>query len=547
MLPLRPYQQDAVSAIEQQWYSGNRKTLLVLPTGCGKTIVFCTVAQHAVQQGKRVLILAHRGELLDQAADKLRKTTGLTAAVEKASASCMGKPDHVVVGSVQTLGQPKRLATFPTDYFNTIIIDEAHHCLTDTYQRVLEHFPDADILGVTATPDRGDQRELSEYFDSIAYQYDMRQAVADKYLCPIKAAMIPLKLDITSVGTQQGDFKLGEVGSALDPYLEQIATEMESACAGRKTVVFLPLIKTSQKMCSILNAHGFRAAEVNGNSEDRAEILADFDTGKYNVLCNSMLLTEGWDCPTVDCIVVLRPTKIRSLYCQMIGRGTRPASGKEYLLVLDFLWLIGKHDLCRPATLIARNAEVAAKMTASLEKSDGMIDLESAEAQAAENVQEEREAALAAELKRQRNSKAKLIDPLQYADAIGATDLFDYVPTFGWESRKPTQKQMDLLEHIGINPDGIQYQGEAAKLLDYYFERNGLATPKQIRTLERYGFRHVAYWTIQDASAIIGKLAAHNWKPLWGMNTASYMPAGVAERLERYCQEVNNEYDRNNI
>src|SRR5690606_41443274 len=143
----------------------------------------------------------------------------------------------------------------------------------------------------------------------------------------IKALTIPLELDLTAVRQQSGDFSAGDLGTALDPYLQQIAEEMWKVARDRKIVVFLPLVKTSQKFTNILNSMGFKAAEVNGESQDRAEILADFDAGKYNVLCNSMLLTEGWDCPSVDCVVVLRPTKVRSLYSQMVGRGTRILSG----------------------------------------------------------------------------------------------------------------------------------------------------------------------------------------------------------------------------
>ena len=217
------------------------------------------------------------------------------------------------------------------------MVDEAHHCLSDSYQRVLEHFPDANILGVTATPDRGDMKNLGQYFDSKAFEYTMQQAIKEKYLCPIKAQMIPLELDISGVKVSNGDFSSGEIGNALEPYLEQIAREMVRYCDGRKTVVFLPLVHISQRFTEILNSYGFRAAEVNGNSTDREEVLRDFENGRYDVLCNSMLLTEGWDCPAVDCVVVLRPTKVRSLYQQMVGRGMRLHPGKDHLLLLDFL------------------------------------------------------------------------------------------------------------------------------------------------------------------------------------------------------------------
>lgn len=152
-MELRTYQKEAKDAIFGQWDSGVNRTLLVLPTGCGKTIVFAKVAEDCVRHGDRVLILAHRGELLEQAADKIHKSTGLVCAVEKAEESCLGSWFRVVVGSVQTMMREKRLSGFAEDYFNTIIIDEAHHCLSDSYQRVLDHFPEAKVLGVTATPD----------------------------------------------------------------------------------------------------------------------------------------------------------------------------------------------------------------------------------------------------------------------------------------------------------------------------------------------------------------------------------------------------------
>ena len=269
---LRPYQIEARDAVLSEWQGGRARTLLVLPTGTGKTIVFSAVIAERVAAGERVLVLAHRGELLDQAADKLRKSTGLMCAVEKAEESCLGSWFRVVVGSVQTLMRPQRLAQFPAGYFGKIIIDEAHHGLSDSYQRVLEHFGGANVLGVTATPDRSDMRNLGQYFDSLAYEYTLPKAIREGYLSPIKALTVPLRLDISQVGVAAGDYKAAELGTALEPYLEQIAYHMQNYCAGRRTVVFLPLVATSQKFRDILEAHGFRAAEVNGNSPDRAEV-----------------------------------------------------------------------------------------------------------------------------------------------------------------------------------------------------------------------------------------------------------------------------------
>lgn len=529
-MKLRPYQEEARQTVQAQWDQGVKNTLLVLPTGCGKTIVFCKIAEDRVRRGERGLILAHRGELLDQAADKLHQATGLRCAVEKAEQSCLGRWERITVGSVQSLQRPKRLEGFPRDYFQFIVVDEAHHALSDGYQRVLEHFDTAHVLGVTATPDRGDKRNLGQFFDSLAYEYTLPQAIREGYLSPIRAQTIPLQLDLTGVGVQSGDFKAGDLGSALDPYLDQIAKEMQIACAGRKTVVFLPLVKTSQKFRDILNSHGFRAAEVNGESQDRAEILRDFEDGKYNVLCNSMLLTEGWDCPSVDCVVVLRPTKVRALYCQMVGRGTRLSPGKDHLLLLDFLWHTERHELCRPAHLICENPEVAKKTAENLEDAGYPVDLEEAVETASQDVIAQREEALAKQLAEMRKRKKKLVDPLQFEMSIQAEDLAGYVPSFGWEMAPPSDRQRSALEKLGILPDEIENAGKAALLLDRLAKRRmeGLTTPKQIRLLENKGFRNVGTWPMEAASRMIARIEANNWKVPWQVDPVTYRPEGTA-------------------
>lgn len=525
---LRPYQQQARDRIHAEWDAGHTRTLLVLPTGTGKTIVFASVAADQVRAGDRVLILAHRGELLEQAADKLQRSTGLVSAVEKAESTCLDSWFRVVVGSVQTLQRTARLERFPQDYFGTIIIDEAHHAITDGYRRILDYFSGAKVLGVTATPDRGDMRNLGEVFDSLAFEYKLTDAIKEGYLCKIMAQTIPLQLDITSVTMSGGDYAVGDLGTALDPYLEQIAAEMARRCKSRKTVVFLPLIKTSQKFRDLLNTYGFRAAEVNGQSDDRRQVLADFDAGKYNVLCNSMLLTEGWDCPSVDCVVVLRPTKVRSLYSQMVGRGTRLSPGKTDLLLLDFLWMTDKHELCCPADLVCEDRTVARQMTEHLAETGCPEDIEEAAAQASEDVVAQREEALAKQLEEQRRKKAKLVDPLQYEMSIQAEDLAGYVPAFGWEAGPPSEQQTAALEKLGILPDAVESAGKAALLLDRLNKRRdeGLTTPKQIRCLEKYGFQHVGTWSFEAARHMIDRIAAQGWRGVpKGVNPRTYTPA----------------------
>ena len=527
-MELRPYQAEAKAAVFEQWDKGALKTLVVLPTGCGKTIVFAKVAEYCVRQGYRVLILAHRGELLEQAADKIKKSTNLGCATEKAEQTCLGSWFRITVGSVQSMQREKRLSQFSEDYFNVIIIDEAHHCISDGYQKVLQHFPTAKVLGVTATPDRGDMRNLGEFFESLAYEYTLPKAIREGYLSPIKAMTIPLQLDLSGVSIQSGDFKAGDIATALDPYLHQIADEMMKYCRDRKTVVFLPLVKTSQKFKEILNEKGFKAAEVNGESKDRAEVLEAFDKGEYNVLCNSMLLTEGWDCPSVDCVIVLRPTKVRSLYSQMVGRGTRLCEGKSHLLLLDFLWHTERHELCHPADLICEKKEVARKMTENLEGTAGCpMDLEEAERKASEDVIAEREESLAKQLQEMRTRKKKLVDPLQFEMSIQAEDLSGYVPAFGLEIAPPYDKQKQELEKRGILPDEIDNAGKANLILDRLHKRQeeGLTTPKQIRCLEKYGFQHVGTWTFEAGKNMIDRIAACGWRGApRGVDPRNYVP-----------------------
>lgn len=390
---------------------------------------------------------------------------------------------------------------------------------------MLKYFNNARVLGVTATPDRNDKKDLSTFFDSIAFEYPIAQAVKDGYLSPIRAKMILLNIDLTNVRTSCGDYISSDLGNALEPYLEQIADEMTKLCFNRKTVVFLPLVAISQLFCELLNSKGFHAIEVNGECTDRKEILSDFESGKYNVICNSMLLTEGWDCPAVDCIVNLRPTKSRSLYTQIVGRGMRLYPGKKELLLLDFLWMTAKLSLCRPSCIIAKDAEHAKNIDLKVERANDGIDILEAGKQAETDIVQQRKKALAKELEAQRRKKAKFVDPLQFIFSI-EENLDDYEPTFKWELEPPTQKQIELIEKFNISAEGIDSRGKATKLIDVLMRRvnEHLSTAKQIRLLERYGFKSVGTWTFTEASDMINHLAANHWIVPEGIVASQYTP-----------------------
>jgi superfamily II DNA or RNA helicase len=525
-MELRPYQREAAQAIEREWEQGRRRTMAVMATGCGKTVLFADVVRRCVEGGGRALVMAHRSELLDQAGDKIQRLTGLGYSVEKANLSCSDSFFPVTVGSVQTLCRDGRLSALGPDRFQLVVVDEAHHAAAKSYCKVLEHFSGARVLGVTATPDR---HGLGDVFDSVAYEYGMDRAVREGYLVPISAQTIPLQIDLTGARKRSGDWAAEDVASALDPYMDAIAEEMlRAGCLERKTVVFLPLVATSKRFCEVLRAHGFRAAEVNGASEDRAEILSRFATGDYDVLCNAMLLTEGWDCPSVDCVVPLRATQSRPLYCQMVGRGTRPSpeTGKTDLLLLDFLWQTQTHALVRPAHLVCSDDEVADRMAEIAQDADAPVDLMGAQRQAETDVVALREQALAAKLREMRNRRRKCVDPLQFAVSVNAFDLVDYEAVFAWQRKPPTQKQLDALERAGIDTEAVVDAGQASLLMDHIVTRSklGLATPKMIRRLEQYGFSRVGTWTFEEASAMIGHIAANGWRPPHDVDPATYVP-----------------------
>jgi len=526
-MELRPYQTAAIDAIISEWEK-IQKTLLVLPTGTGKTIVFCKLSERMICKGKRILILAHRGELLDQAADKMMKATGLGCAIEKAELTAEDSWFRTTVGSVQTLMSEKRLERFSPDFYDIIITDEAHHCLSPSYQVIYDYFKDAKHLGVTATPDRGDKQDLGQFFDSLAYEYTLPEAINDGFLSPIKALSIPINIDLNACSQQAGDFKARDLGNVLDPFLEAIADEMAEHCKDRKTVIFLPLIATSKKMCEILNKKGFRATEINGTSKDRSENLNGFTDGKFNVICNSMLLTEGWDEPSADCIVCLRPTKIRALYAQIIGRGTRLYPGKEYLLVLDFLWHSDRHQLCRPANLVCEDPEMAAAMTKIIqEQEEGKaVDISDISEEVRQQVIDDREERLAKKLEEMRHRKRQLVDPIQFEMSIRDEKLLNYEPAFGDENSAVTPSQKKKLEKMGIFSEDIQNKGLAESLIKKLDERRigGFTTPKQIRCLERYGFRDVGTWKFLFAKSLIDRIAGNRWKIPKDIEPYSYKP-----------------------
>lgn len=509
MLTLRPYQSQCVEAVLNS-FGEFQKQLVVAPTGSGKTIIFSHLAlsvsgkpdSDTKFKTERVLILAHREELIDQAIQKLHSATGIFADKEKAEFKASLQSD-VVVASVQTLC--RRLGKWPQDHFGLIIVDEAHHVLADSYQSILAHLSPAKVLGVTATPDRGDKKNLGKYFQNIAFEISLFDLIHQGYLSRISVQSIPIEIDLKGVRSTAGDFNESDVGERLEPWLLAIAEQIKAQAGFRRTLVFLPLCATSRSMVEALKSVGLSAAHIDGNSPDRKEILQDFAGGKYDVLCNAMLLTEGYDDSGIDCVVVLRPTKSRSLFSQMIGRGTRVAPAKSDLLILDFLWLHEQHNLIRPAHLIASTSEQADIMQKMIEVGGAKqmpLDLEGIATEA----QAQREKKLQEELAKKAKRQAKTIDAMEFCLSLHVPDLGDE-PSTEHEARSVSSGQREMLEKNGIDVDTVTCWGHASKLADMIIlrARQDLATPKQVKWLKKFGHPSPHTATFKEASAMLTK------------------------------------------
>jgi superfamily II DNA or RNA helicase len=489
-MKLRPYQQAAFDSIQSGWADA-RKQLAVMATGGGKTILFSHLA--AAEPG-RTLILAHRAELIQQAVAKLHAATGVFASVEMGASRAL--PGHgVVVASVQSMRA--RLAKYDPAAFDLIIADEAHHALAAEWQSVLKHFPTARVLGVTATPSRADNRKLGSFFERLACEVTLLDLIREGFLSPIRALKLAVQVDVSALRKKRGDLAAGDVGGALSPRLAAVADAVADEIWSRKTLVFLPLCETSDAFAAALRARGIDARHVAGDSPDRAEILAWFSEPGAKCLCNAMLLTEGYDEPSVDCLVMLRATASSALYSQMVGRGTRLSPGKEFCLILDPLWITGDHKLCKPADICAGSPEHRDALQAQLDLGEDLLEAEEkAQANMAESL--ERKLAEAAKKKAPKG----LVDPVAWALALHDGDLSHWTPTTDAEAEPATEGQLRDLAEFGLWTEGEQMcRGYAAALLSRVAERRrlGLASPKQVAFLRRLGAPNADTMTAKEA------------------------------------------------
>lgn len=518
---LRPYQIEAIEAVFDDWRE-HKSTVLEMATGTGKTISFCEVIKRRRDAGcGRALVLAHRQELIDQAADTLRKN-GLTVDVERAQQhalrSALIDVSDVVVGSVQTL-QGKRLQRWRQDSFGTVVIDECHHAPSKSYRAIMSHFSEAKILGVTATPDRGDRIGLGNVFDSVAYRYPIRQAIHDGYLCPITAQRVfCADMDLSNVRTTHGDLSESDLQAALtvDKVLHQIAAPLVELAGARPTIIFLPGVAAAEAFAEILGAYvePGRAAVIHGSQPTsvRAEVIRRYREGKIQFLSNCAVLTEGFDAPWTACIAMARPTKSRAMYAQCIGRGTRLAPKKDDLLILDFVGNSGRHRLVGPADVLA-GKELPPEIQRQVDEasSKNAIDVDGA-LLAAEERHRGRLERLAEE-QRRRNVRAEVSFRAERVDPFG--NAMEIVGARSADSKGPraTENQIDALKRYGVEVSKQPSRAEASTLIEALKNRRqqGLCTYKQARTLVRAGLR--ADLTFEEAKSAIDHLAANRWRP----------------------------------
>src|SRR5437870_2672104 len=361
----RPYQHEAVAALLTAAARGVQRPLLVLPTGTGKTIIFALLVQ---RRGGRALILAHRDELIQQAVDKLHLVDPTMAlGVVQAASDELTAP--TVVASVQTLSRRPRLARLVPD-FHTIVIDEAHHAPAPTYRRILEYcrawHPEGPlVVGVTATPERGDRQSLRPVFERIVYQKTLVEMMQAGYLVDLRALQVLLQADFDALRTEHGDFVEAELETLLlaANAPAQVLAAFQAHAAERKALLFTPTVALAYAMADTFRQAGIPAEALDGTTPlaTRRGILQRLHTGETRVVANCAVLTEGFDEPSVDCIIVARPTQSTLLYQQMLGRGTRTYPGKTDCLLLDVVGVSTRHTLHTAATLFGCEAATLAQ------------------------------------------------------------------------------------------------------------------------------------------------------------------------------------------
>lgn len=526
---LRYYQREAYDAVLASLGS-NRSTLTVMATGLGKTQLFSAISKH---WPGHVVVLAHRDELVDQARKRLEAMTGEYVEVEKAE-QVASRRTRLVVGSVQSFNK-KRLERLGRDRFSLVIIDECHRAVTASYKRVLDFFHEAKVLGVTATPDRSDEKALGEAFDDVAYTFDIADGVDAGYLVPFGdcKSVILDKLSLDAIGKSGKDFNEQELDIEMAKHVEGIVQKTLALEPHRIGIAFFPGVRSADLAAKRFNEFKPNsAAFVSGTTDEleRRRIMADFKAGHIQYLCNCDIASEGFDAPLVSLIVQGRPTKSRSRYAQYVGRGTRVLPGvvdryegrglarerreavaqsrKPDLVILDFVGNSDKHELATPVDVLGGNYSEAEVKAAKKYVKNG--------AKAGEALERARRelkamADAVAQAKAKVTAKVSAFDPFR---VLGLTmkDEDRYADRFGGPSATPGQ--LTTLGKFGVPQDELNQLSKraAAKLIDKCVGRmkHGLCSYRQLRQLQRFGVTQLDV-RFDRAKAALDYIAQKGW------------------------------------
>ena len=549
-MQLRPYQREAVDGCIDSLRE-NSSALAVMPTGCGKTIVFSETIRLA---SKRCLVIAHREELIRQASKKIEAMTGERPSIEMAEERSyephFGMKSKVVVASVQTLNAKhylgRRMHRFTPDEFSLLVIDEAHHSVANSYQNIIDYFrrnTKLKVIGVSATPDRSDKLALGEIFQDVAYKYELRQAVHDGWLVPIRQRVIRVEsLDFSGINKVAGDLNQRQLAEVMEyeKNLHGIVTPTLELTGDKKTIVFASSVLHAERIAEILNRHKPASARMlcgKTPKDLRAAMIDDYALNKFQYLVNVGITVEGFDDPQVAVIVMARPSSSRALVAQQVGRGTRPladvfggipddhspescaarraaiaASSKPYCEVIDFVGNSGRHKLVYASDILGGNTKERAceivrekQLTeASPAPVDILEELEKAERQAEIEEAEEIEASKRSDIKAKVKYKARDLDPFDVLQ-ISA-------PRTVWTGAKPLSvNQQSMLERNGIKTHDVDNQTQRLLFNEIVKRRKaGTCTYKQAKLLRKYGYSGKEGF--KEASRIIDDLAANGWK-----------------------------------
>ena len=472
----RPYQEEASAAIVKAWAAGEN-TLVALATGGGKTMI---AAGTSARVEGRVLFLANRNELCEQPLEAFRDQCGERPALEKGD-SYASLDSRVVVASVQTLSRKKRLERFPQDHFQFIFADECHMALAESWKRIFSHFS-AKRCGITATPFRTDNKSLTELFQTECYRRGIFELVEEGWLVnPDHVDRLETAISLADVRvrhTVEGkDYDLQDASDAIEPYFREIAREIKTKHSTKKILAFLPLVASSQKFVAAARAEGINAVHIDGEDAERDEKLELFKQGKIQLLSNSNLLHTGVDIPVCDCTLMLRPTRSKVMYQQVVGRSTRTLPGvidgidsvdgrlaaiaksaKPAAYILDPLWLSQDHDLVTPASLIAQTEEEAEEMRKRATSSYSLHSLQ-------REIQREREEAIRRRLEATARFREGRVQAELFAAGTQDRQLLNYRPVFDWEKLPIRSGSRGTLILRGIDPETVSCEGHARAVL----------------------------------------------------------------------------------